>query len=135
VSHGKVYYWNLYGELVDKKVLIVEDDRATRRLIELMLTRMGCDIRIAVNGLEAVEHAKKCTFDLILMDLSMPKMDGMEATTKLREAGYKSTIFALTGNNMCDLNELRLVADFDGIIFKTADKEEFQAEIEKILNK
>lgn len=65
-------------------VLIVEDNSINRSVLSDMLTAMGHTVREAVNGADALEKAQETPFDLIFMDISMPVMDGIEATQKLR---------------------------------------------------
>jgi len=67
------------------KILIVEDDPTTVQLIEFLLEKNGFEVLIAYNGVEALEISKKEKSDLILMDVMMPKMDGIEAIEKLKK--------------------------------------------------
>jgi len=67
------------------KILIVEDDPTTVQLIEFLLKKNGFEVLIAYDGLEALEISKKEKSDLILMDVMMPKMDGIEAIEKLKK--------------------------------------------------
>ena len=67
------------------KILIVEDDPTTVQLIEFLLKKNGFEVLIAYDGLEALEISKKEKADLILMDVMMPKMDGIEAIEKLKK--------------------------------------------------
>lgn len=82
------------------EVLLVEDDGVNQKLAIRLLGRQGHKITIANNGVEAVEWAKKKEFDLILMDIQMPKMDGMEATQIIRnKLGLKDVpIIAVTAH-------------------------------------
>jgi CheY-like chemotaxis protein len=85
------------------RVLLVEDNVANRRLIAHFLQKAGAEVSLADNGWDAVElvsAAKQadCTFDVILMDVQMPVMDGHEATRQLRSAGFANPIIALTAN-------------------------------------
>jgi CheY-like chemotaxis protein len=66
-------------------VLIVEDNNDCRNMLDLFLTRMGYTVIQARDGLEGVEQAIRCRPQLILMDLMMPKMNGMDATRQLKE--------------------------------------------------
>jgi len=67
------------------KVLIVEDDPAIRKLLELALTRAGLSVDSAADGVEALEMARKCEHTLIFLDLTLPRMDGHEFLTLLKE--------------------------------------------------
>jgi len=67
-----------------RKVLIVEDSITNQVLVATTLKKMGIASDIAQNGLEAVEAFKKQIYDLIVMDIKMPIMDGFEATEKIR---------------------------------------------------
>ncbi|HIJ21762.1 MAG: response regulator [Gammaproteobacteria bacterium] len=81
-------------------VLIAEDTPELQLLERRILESIGLTVEIAVNGREAIEKWSGNTFDLILMDMQMPEMDGIEATSKLREMGCKIPIVALTANVM-----------------------------------
>jgi CheY-like chemotaxis protein len=67
-----------------KKILIVEDFDDSRELLALWIRRLGYDVSEAVNGLEAVQQTATFHPDLIIMDISMPRMDGIEATIHLK---------------------------------------------------
>ena len=86
---------------------------------------MGHSILVAGNGLRAVEAAAAQTFDLILMDLQMPEMDGFEATARIRQAelplGRHTPIIAMTANAMHGDRENCLRSGFDGYISKPVD--------------
>lgn len=80
------------------KVLVVEDYADSREFLKFLLEHSGCEVSEASNGYEAIEAVKAHVPDLILMDISMPIMDGLTATRKIREshAGKKLPIIALT---------------------------------------
>lgn len=67
------------------RVLVAEDNRLNQSLISAMLTTAGCDVDLADNGLEALNAVGKQAYDLVLMDIQMPEMDGVTATQKIRE--------------------------------------------------
>lgn len=79
-----------------KLILAVDDARDNLVLLEMFLRGTNAKITLAKNGLEAVELSKKHKYDVILMDIQMPKMDGIEATTAIRSAGNNVPILALT---------------------------------------
>ncbi len=79
-----------------KKILIIEDERPLARALELKLTHVGFETKIAVNGEEGLAILQKESFDLILTDLVMPKVDGFAVLTALRERGNTTPVIVLT---------------------------------------
>ncbi|MEO1524420.1 MAG: response regulator [Planctomycetota bacterium] len=88
--------------LAESKILVVDDGESNRRLVSLYLKRAGVEVFEAENGAEAIEIAATVDFDVILMDMHMPVMDGFEATRQLRSSGFTRDIFALTADVMKD---------------------------------
>ncbi|MBL1431119.1 MAG: response regulator [Robiginitomaculum sp.] len=83
------------------RVLLAEDDLLNAKLARTLLERTGCLVTHVEDGIEAVEAAKRVEFDLVFMDIRMPKMDGLTATKKIRALGGKWSkipIVALTAN-------------------------------------
>jgi CheY-like chemotaxis protein len=100
------------------KVLLVEDNEMNRDMLSRRLTRNGYDVVIAVNGQEGIEMAASEKPDLILMDMSLPVLDGWEATRKLKAdpATASIPVIALTAHAMESDREKALAAgcdDFD----------------------
>ena len=85
-------------EKIAGRVLLVDDGETNRRFVSVVLKQTGVEIVEAVNGQEAVELATSQEFDLVLMDMQMPIMDGYTATRVLREKGITIPIVALTAN-------------------------------------
>lgn len=82
------------------RVLLVEDNAVNQKVAARMLEKMGCHVDMAGNGLEALVMAAQLPYDVILMDVQMPEMDGISATRKLRAQGFtKLPIIALTANS------------------------------------
>ena len=77
-------------------ILVVDDSQANRDLASLMLKRLGLTTKVAVNGMEALEKISDEKFDVVLMDMHMPVMDGLTATQHARECGLDLPIVALT---------------------------------------
>jgi signal transduction histidine kinase/CheY-like chemotaxis protein len=80
------------------KVLVADDVEALRSLIEIYARELGLEPRTVSNGFEAVEAALGGDFDILLLDMEMPVMDGFEAARVLRERGYRKPIVALTAH-------------------------------------
>ena len=85
-----------------KRILVAEDNDINQLIVEELLTSTGAEVKIVANGEQAVDVASEESFDLVFMDIQMPVMDGMQATTALRGQGYSTPIVALTANVMAD---------------------------------
>lgn len=95
-------------DLPPMHVLIVDDGDTNRRLVSVYLRKENATFDMACNGKEAVEKVNSGHFDVVLMDMHMPIMDGFEATRMLRQQGHKLPIIALTANAMAkDKKECR----------------------------
>ncbi|MEX0716969.1 MAG: ATP-binding protein [Planctomycetaceae bacterium] len=100
------------------RVLLVEDGETNRELISLVLTEAGASVVCAENGREGVSRASREAFDLILMDMQMPVMDGYTATRTLRSLGCEVPILALTAHAMRGDEEKCLAAGCSGYLSK-----------------
>jgi CheY-like chemotaxis protein/HPt (histidine-containing phosphotransfer) domain-containing protein len=106
-----------------RRVLIVDDGETNRKLIKLVLGRAGARVETAENGQRALDRALHEEFDLILMDMQMPILDGYTATAELRKSGLTIPIIALTANAM-KWDEARcLEAGCSGYLSKPVDQE------------
>lgn len=105
-------------------VLLVEDNETNQELVCYYLRKLGLgvEIDIAANGQEAVAAASSKNYDLILMDMQMPIMGGLEATTVLRSLGYKKPIVALTANAMKHDRTQCSAAGCDDFLSKPIDR-------------
>ena len=102
----------------ESRVLVVDDGAENRELVRLILEDAGLHVVEAENGLAGVEKATSEKFDVILMDVQMPVMDGFTATGKLREIGLQAPIIALTANAMKGFEEECIAAGFSGFFSK-----------------
>lgn len=87
------------------RILLVEDAKENQILFKIQLEAKGVEVVTANNGLEGVEKALTSNFDLVLMDIQMPILDGYSATKRLRELGYDKPIIALTAHAMSEVRE------------------------------
>jgi CheY-like chemotaxis protein len=78
------------------RLLLVEDNKANQLVGKALLEHLGCEVEVVADGADACSRACGGAYDLILMDLSMPVMDGIEATRRLRALGVGVPIVALT---------------------------------------
>ena len=114
-----------HPELHGKQVLLVEDNEYNRLLAKTFLTNVGLVVAEAENGEEAIERVKKQTFDLILMDVQMPVMDGFEATELLRQQlGLTTPIIALTASAINGEKQKCLAAGMNDYLTKPFYEEE-----------
>lgn len=84
---------------MSQKILIVEDEPTLARLLSYNLTQEGYEIKVIDHGLEGYQAALQTAFDLIILDIMLPGMNGFEILTKLRQTGLKTPIIILTARN------------------------------------
>ena len=116
------------------RVLIAEDNAVNQRLVCRLLEKRGHQVVVAANGREALEAMEKQSFDIVLMDLQMPELDGFEATAALRarEAGHGThlPVIALTAHAMKGDRERCLAAGMDGYLSKPIRPQELDKLLE-----
>jgi hypothetical protein len=99
-------------------ILFADDSLDNKFLVEHFLTLNGAQVSLASDGSEAVDMALAGTYDLILMDIQMPKMDGYQATRILLERGYAKPIIALTAHAMDEERDKTKAVGFSGHLTK-----------------
>lgn len=116
-------------------ILVADDAPDNQWLIRLYLEKPGAKVSLASNGLEAVEMASREKYDLILMDIQMPEMDGFAATREIRKAGYEGPIIALTAHAMSDMKDKSKDVGCSDYLSKPIQKELLLEGIQKALMK
>jgi len=127
VPHGKL------------KVLVAEDNEVNRQVAMYMLEEKGYKAETVCNGIEAIEAIKKGNFDLVLMDIQMPEMDGLEATRKIRGASGDEfntdiPIIALTAHAFREDRDECLEAGMNGFITKPIKADDVVSEISRVMS-
>lgn len=107
-----------HHDLSKMSVLLVDDVEENRLLIQRMLEKRGVKIAMASNGEEGVKRALSENYDVVLMDIQMPLMDGYQATQYLRDGGFKKPIIALTAHAMKEDRDRCLSAGFTEYLTK-----------------
>lgn len=122
-----------------RSVLVVEDNKVNQKVAKQMLTKMGCEVTLADNGLQAVEVTADRRFDLVLMDCHMPVMDGIESCRQIRTREQSQgetdplTIVALTADVMVEIKKGCESAGMNGYLCKPISLEELRRELPKYL--
>lgn len=119
-------------------ILLVEDNLLNQRIVTLSLKKFNHEVIIANNGIEAIDRFLEREFDVILMDIMMPVMDGLEATVKIRELerekkiGKRTPIIALTANTMDNDRDKCLSYGMDEFMPKPFDIEKLNSIFEEL---
>jgi two-component system sensor histidine kinase/response regulator len=128
----------LHAELTAQKfsgrVLLVEDNAVNQKVAKQFLERLGCEVRIADNGAEGVKAYQHGQFEIVLMDLQMPVMDGFTATRRIRDHeawGKRTPIVALTANAMTGQMDRCLAAGMDGFLTKPLDVKQLRETLDR----
>ena len=121
--------------LADIRILVVEDNATNRLIATKLLESLGASVETAVDGYLGVEAAERSAFDLILMDVQMPGIDGLEAARRIRALGGDTAatpIIALTANVLAHQRRAYLDAGMDGVVGKPIQPELLLGEIARV---
>jgi signal transduction histidine kinase len=108
------------------KILVAEDNPSNQKLIAILLQKMGLEVVLVDDGLQAVEQCGQQTFDLILMDMQMPRMNGYDAVRQLRSQGVQTPVIAVTANAMSGDDQKCLDVGCDGYLSKPIDRKKLE---------
>lgn len=115
------------------RVLLVDDNQTNLMLGQMILEKFGVDVRTASNGYEAVSIANSVNFDLVLMDISMPEMDGVEATSLINKTDNPPPIVALTAYVGADKVQHFMTSGFKGYLQKPMEEHALLVELNRWL--
>lgn len=123
---------------INANILVAEDNPNNQKLIDIMLGNLGITATIVGNGQEAIDVCKKIKFDMILMDVNMPELDGVSATKEILEFEKKNSIgktpiIALTANSISGDKEKYIEAGMDDYISKPIESDELKRVVQKYL--
>ena len=116
-------------DLENIKILVVEDNKINQMITKKILTKMGLGCDIVDNGEDAVDKVKNTEYNVVLMDIHMPGISGLEATKRIRVFNKELTIFALTAVTLEDKMQEFDEAGFDDIISKPFKQETFKKKL------
>ncbi|CAN7598624.1 PAS domain S-box protein [Phenylobacterium sp. LjRoot225] len=118
-----------------RRILVVDDVALNRELFQEMLQRHGCEVHLACDGQEAVEAVAREPYDLVLMDIHMPLMDGLAATQAIRGAGSKQLpIIALTASGTPEQVGGCLAAGMDGHLLKPLAPQDLERALTRVFH-
>lgn len=120
-------------DLEGKKILCVDDSKDNLRLLELILSKTEATVELVTDGNTAIEMVNDESFDLVLMDIQMPIIDGYETTKCLRTNGFTKPIFAVTAHVMAEEHKKCLAVGCDTIIRKPINQQELFKKIQTYL--
>ncbi|HRY97591.1 MAG TPA: response regulator [Bacteroidales bacterium] len=116
-------------------ILIAEDNVMNQELIRYLIQSRGWECRVVDDGQEALEEVGRARYDVILMDIQMPRMNGIEATRAIRHRDHLMPIIAITAAHEAEVKAESLRAGMNDLICKPYRKEDLFSSIERCLSK
>ena len=104
------------------KVLLVEDLPLAAKIARFILGDLNCDVDVATNGADALQKAQDSNYDLIFMDVGLPDATGFEVTSKIRKAGVRVPIYALTAHTDADHRDQAIASGMTGFLTKPLEE-------------
>lgn len=104
-----------------RRILVVDDDRALAESLSDILEELGNSCDVAFTGEEAVKKARGDTYDYVLMDIMLPKMNGVEAFREVKKISSDIKVVLMTGYSVEDLIQKAFASGVDGVLFKPFD--------------
>jgi len=126
------------ASLAGKKILYVEDDEASRYFMNMVIEELGCGLVLCSDGEQAIEKARTDKFDLIFMDIRMPKMNGYQTTQVIRQIDKKVPIVAITAHIGSLVSGTMLEcwnAGMNGVVSKPCSPEDITSEVYRWLSR
>ncbi|MCB0295489.1 MAG: response regulator [Calditrichaeota bacterium] len=121
------------------RILVAEDNIVNQKFAQRLLEKSGFNVDVAANGREVLEAIERIKYDLVLMDVQMPEMDGLETTARIRErekeSGRRLPVIALTANAVKGDRERCLAAGMDEYITKPIKRTHLLRVIQELVEK
>ena len=117
------------------RVLVVDDQPGMLRTTAMVLNRKGYDVDIAQNGSAALEKIKQTPFDVVLMDIKMPLMDGVETHKRIKQIRPDAVVMMMTAYAVEDLVQEALQEGAYGIVYKPLEMEELLKLVDEIVKR
>ena len=118
---------------LDGKILIAEDSPDIQELLRLLLRKIGLEMEVVNNGKEAIQAVQEAEYDLLMMDIQMPVMDGLTAMQQLKQLNYTKPVIAITANAMQEDRKLCKQAGFSDFISKPINRNNLYSTLAKYL--
>jgi signal transduction histidine kinase/CheY-like chemotaxis protein len=115
------------------RILVVEDSLDNQELMQIVLSNAGADVDFASDGIEGVDMAMNNSYDAVLMDIQMPRMDGHEASKTLRSNGYRKPVVALTAHAQKEARDLCINSGFSDFLTKPIQQDVIISTLAKVI--